>query len=54
MKEIIKNYLEEQCKVDPCLAEKYKDTLIGGCRRYRRKGKGRKSSEAGRENVGFV
>ena len=28
MKEIIKNYLEEQCKVDPCLAEKYKDTLL--------------------------
>ena len=34
MKEIIKNYLEEQCKVDPCLAEKYKDTLIGGCVEY--------------------
>ena len=34
MKEIIKNYLEEQCKVDPCLAEKYKDTLIGGCVDY--------------------
>lgn len=34
MKEIIKNYLEEQCKVDPCLAEKYKDTLLGGCMEY--------------------
>ena len=34
MKEIIKNYLEEQCKVDPCLAEKYKDTLIDGCIEY--------------------
>ena len=34
MKEIIKNYLEEQCKVDPCLAAKYKDTLIGGCVDY--------------------
>ena len=34
MKEIIKNYLEEQCKVDPCLAEKYKDTLINGCIEY--------------------
>ena len=34
MKEIIKNYLEEQCKIDPCLAEKYKDTLIGGCVAY--------------------
>ena len=34
MKEIIKNYLEEQCKVDPCLAEKYKDTLIDGCMEY--------------------
>ena len=34
MKEIIKNYLEEQCKVDPCLAEKYKDTLINGCMEY--------------------
>ena len=34
MKEIIQNYLEEQCKIDPCLAEKYKDTLIGGCVDY--------------------
>ena len=34
MKEIIKNYLEEQCKIDPCLAEKYKDTLINGCIEY--------------------
>ena len=34
MKEIIQNYLEEQCKVDPYLAEKYKDTLIGGCVEY--------------------
>ena len=34
MKEIIKNYLEEQCKIDPCLAEKYKDTLIDGCIEY--------------------
>jgi len=34
MKEVIKNYLEEQCKVDPCLAAKYKDTLIGGCVEY--------------------
>lgn len=33
-KEIIKNYLEEQCKIDPCLAEKYKDTMIGGCCEY--------------------
>jgi hypothetical protein len=34
MKEVIKNYLEEQCKVDPCLAEKYKDTLLNGCIEY--------------------
>lgn len=34
MKEIIQKYLEEQCKVDPCLAEKYKDTLIDGCMEY--------------------
>ena len=34
MKEIIKNYLEEQCKIDPCLEEKYKDTLIDGCIEY--------------------
>lgn len=34
MKEIIKNYLEEQCKVDPCLSEKYKDTLLDGCIEY--------------------
>lgn len=27
MKEIIKNYLEEQCKVDTYLADKYKDNL---------------------------
>ena len=34
MKEIIQNYLEEQCKIDMCLAEKYKDTLIDGCVAY--------------------
>ena len=34
MKEIIKNYLEEQCKVNTYLAEKYKDTLIDGCIEY--------------------
>ena len=34
MKEIIKNYLEEHCKVDTYLAEKYKDNLIGGCIEY--------------------
>ena len=34
MKEIIQNYLEEQCKIDTCLAEKYKDTLIDGCIEY--------------------
>ena len=34
MKEIIQKYLEEQCKVDPCLAEKYRDTLINGCMEY--------------------
>ena len=34
MKEIIKNYLEEQCKSDTYLAEKYKDTLIDGCIEY--------------------
>ena len=34
MKEIIQNYLEEQCKIDPCLAEKYKDTQIDGCVEY--------------------
>lgn len=34
MKEIIKEYLEEQCKVDNCLAEKYKDTLLDGCIDY--------------------
>ena len=34
MKKIIKNYLEEQCKVDMYLAEKYKDTLIDGCIEY--------------------
>ena len=34
MKEVIKEYLEEQCKSDPYLAEKYKDTMIGGCCEY--------------------
>lgn len=34
MKEIIQKYLEEQCKIDTCLAEKYKDTLIDGCIEY--------------------
>lgn len=34
MKEIIQKYLEEQCKIDACLAEKYKDTLIDGCIEY--------------------
>lgn len=34
MKEIIQKYLEEQCKNDTCLAEKYKDTLIDGCIEY--------------------
>ena len=34
MKEIIQKYLEEQCKVDTYLAEKYKDTLIDGCIEY--------------------
>lgn len=34
MKEVIKEYLEEQCKIDSCLAEKYKDTMIGGCCEY--------------------
>lgn len=34
MKEIIQKYLEEQCKIDTCLAEKYKDTLIDGCVEY--------------------
>lgn len=34
MKEIIQKYLEEQCKIDSCLAEKYKDTLIDGCIEY--------------------
>lgn len=34
MTEVIKEYLEEQCKSDPCLAEKYKDTSIGGCIEY--------------------
>lgn len=29
MKKIIQKYLEKQCKIDTCLAEKYKDTLIG-------------------------
>ena len=34
MKEKIQAYLEEQCKSDPCLAEKYKDTMIDGCMKY--------------------
>ena len=34
MKEKIQAYLEEQCKTDPCLAEKYKDTMINGCMKY--------------------
>ena len=34
MKEKIQAYLEEQCKSDPCLAEKYKDTMINGCMKY--------------------
>lgn len=34
MKEIIQKYLEEQCKIDTYLAEKYKDTLIDGCIEY--------------------
>ncbi len=34
MTEVIKEYLEEQCKSDPCLAEKYKETSIGGCIKY--------------------
>ena len=34
MKEIIQKYLEEQCKVDPCLAGKYKDILLDGCIEY--------------------
>ena len=34
MKEKIQAYLEEQCKIDPCLAEKYKDTMINGCMKY--------------------
>lgn len=34
MTEVIKEYLEEQCKIDPCLAEKYKETSIGGCIKY--------------------
>ena len=34
MTEVIKNYLEEQCKSDHCLAEKYKDTSISGCVAY--------------------
>ena len=34
MKEKIQAYLEEQCKSDPCLAEKYKDTMISGCMKY--------------------
>lgn len=33
-KEAIKDYLEEQCKIDPCLKEKYKDTSISGCVEY--------------------
>ena len=34
MKEKIINYLEEQCKIDAYLAEKYKDTMIDGCMKY--------------------
>ncbi len=36
MEENIKNYLEEQCKIDPILAEKYNDSrsLIRCCIRY--------------------
>ncbi len=36
MEENIKNYLEEQCKIDPILAEKYNDSrsLIKCCIRY--------------------
>ncbi len=34
MKEKIINYLEEQCKADAYLAEKYKDTMINGCIKY--------------------
>lgn len=34
MKEKIMNYLEEQCKSDAYLAEKYKDTMIDGCMKY--------------------
>lgn len=30
----IQKYLEEQCKIDPCLAEKYKDTMLKGCVEY--------------------
>jgi hypothetical protein len=33
-KEAIKDYLEGQCKIDPCLKEKYKDTCINGCVEY--------------------
>ena len=33
-KEAIKDYLEKQCKIDPCLKEKYKDTCISGCVEY--------------------
>ena len=33
-KEAIKDYLEEQCKIDPCLKEKYKDTCLNGCVEY--------------------
>lgn len=34
MKEIIQKYLEEQCKIDTCLAEKYKESLLDGCIEY--------------------
>lgn len=36
MEENIKNYLEEQCKIDPILAEKYDDrrSLLRCCIRY--------------------
>jgi len=30
----IQKYLEEQCKVDAYLAEKYKDTMLKGCVEY--------------------
>ena len=30
----IQKYLEEQCKIDAYLAEKYKDTMLKGCVEY--------------------